>query len=105
MWSIAKLLLAGRRRFRVCTLSFPVLPTSLPCHIVTVPTVLALLSPARSKCPPSHGVLPQRVVNAAYSGIAKSAKVIAVKVMDDKGCAHCLSLDASPSDPTISKEW
>ena len=50
------------------------------------PTVLVLLSPVHSKCLLSHGELPEQVSNAIYSGVAKAANVIAVKVIADNGC-------------------
>ena len=58
-----------------------ILPISSPHYIVTVLTVLALPSPVHSECLLSYGALSCRVADATYSGIAKSAKVIAVKVM------------------------
>jgi len=55
------------------------------------PTVPVLLSPIHSKRLLSSGVLPEQVSDAIYSGVAKSANVIAVKVMADNGCVFYLS--------------
>ena len=44
--------------------------------------------------------------NAAYSGVAKAAKVIAVKVLGDNGCVPCIYFfEIYPSNPNISKVW
>ena len=82
--------LAERRWLRVCTpLSSLVLPISPLARIVTVLTALVLLSLVHSERLLSQGILPE-VSNATCSGVAKSAKVIAVKVFDDTGCVYYL---------------
>jgi len=59
-------------------------------------TVLVLLSPVHSKRLLSYGVLTEQVPDAIYSGVAKSANVIAVKVLADNGCVFYLSPQSSP---------
>ena len=52
--------------------------------------MLVLLSLVHSKSPLPYDVLPEHVSDTTYSGVAKSAKVIAVKVVDDEGCVSYL---------------
>ena len=80
----------------VCGSSFPGLPISPLRRIVMAPTVLVLLSPAHSTRLLSYGVLLEQVSDTTCSGVAKSAKVIAVKVLADNGCVFCLSPQSSP---------
>jgi len=71
--------------------NFPGLSISSLRRIVMAPTVLVLLYPVHSKRLLSYGVLPEQVSDVIYSGVAKSANVIAVKVMADNGCVFYLS--------------
>ena len=65
-----------------------VLPTSSLCRIVTALTALVLLSLVHSERLLSYEVLPEQVSNVTHSGVAKSARVIAVKVLGDNGCVY-----------------
>ena len=54
--------------------------------------VLVPLSPVYSKRLLLYEVLPGRGTNVTYSGVAKSSRVIAVKVLDDDGWVPCIYL-------------